>query len=163
MTFILSFLHAPATLYERLALILNYGQDALLLILRLYWGWQFFQTGKGKLLNFDRTVEFFTGLNIPFPELNAALAGATECIGGLLLIAGLASRLTSLQLIVVMIVAYPTADAEVVANIFTNPDDFTSASPFLFLLVAVIIALFGAGKFSLDEIIQRFWATRRAD
>ena len=34
-------------------------QSPFLLIIRLYWGWQFFLTGKGKLMNLDRTAGFF--------------------------------------------------------------------------------------------------------
>ncbi len=150
------------SLYSRLVNLLNHGQSVLLLAMRLYWGWQFFQTGKGKLINFDRTVAFFTSLNIPLPAVNAALAGTTECLGGLLLIIGLGSRLISLQLAVVMVVAYLTADAEALGNIFTKPDDFTAASPFLFLLTALIVAFFGAGKWSADEILGRFVAKRKA-
>ncbi len=42
-------------------------QSILLLIIRLYWGWSFFQTGKGKLMNLDRTASYFATLNIrPF-------------------------------------------------------------------------------------------------
>lgn len=149
-------------LYTRLVNLLNHGQSLLLLAMRLYWGWQFFQTGKGKLINFDRTVEFFTSLNIPLPVVNAALAGTTECLGGLLLIVGLGSRLVSLQLAVVMIVAYLTADAEVFGNILTKPDDFTAASPFLFLLTALIVVFFGAGKWSADAILSRFVAKNKA-
>src|SRR5690348_2415855 len=73
----------------------GYLQSPLLLAIRLYWGWQFFQTGKGKLMNLDRTAEFFQSLHIPMPRLNACLAGGTECIGGLLLLLGLGSRLIS--------------------------------------------------------------------
>jgi uncharacterized membrane protein YphA (DoxX/SURF4 family) len=38
---------------------------------RLVMGQAFFLTGRGKLENFPRTVEFFTGLGIPMPELEA--------------------------------------------------------------------------------------------
>lgn len=148
-------------LYCRLVGVLNYGQDIFLLAIRTYWGWQFFQTGKGKLLNFDRTVEFFTSLNIPLPAVNAAMAGTVECLGGLLLLIGLFSRVVSLQLIVVMIVAYLTADAEALQNIFSKPDDFTSASPFLFLLTAVIVACFGGGKLSLDTLLGKLLSNQR--
>lgn len=107
-------------------------------------------------MNFERTVDYFTSLNIPMPSINAAMAGTTECVGGLLLLLGLASRVVSLQLVVVMVVAYLTADAEAVQHIFSNPDEFTAASPFLFLLTSVIVAFFGAGKFSLDTLLARF-------
>ncbi len=35
-------------------------------------GQALFLTGRGKLENFPRTVEFFTGPGLPMPELNAA-------------------------------------------------------------------------------------------
>jgi putative oxidoreductase len=82
-------------------------------------------------------------------------------LGGLLLLIGLFSRVVSLQLIVVMIVAYLTADAEAVQNILSKPDDFTSASPFLFLLTAVIVACFGGGKFSLDTLLGKLLSNQR--
>ena len=79
--------------------IASFLPDPLLLGIRLYWGWQFFQTGKGKLMNLDNTTGFFIELGIPFPKLNAIIAGSTECFGGLLLLVGLASRLTAVPLI----------------------------------------------------------------
>ena len=54
-----------------------------------------------------------------------------------------------------MIVAYVTADREAVLHIFSKPDDFTAATPFLFLLVSVIVLAFGPGVFSLDALIGR--------
>ena len=41
--------------------------DVVLLVLRLTWGWQFFQTGLGKLRNIERVITFFTSLGIPAP------------------------------------------------------------------------------------------------
>lgn len=137
----------------------SYLSHPFLLAVRLYWGWSFFQTGKGKLMTHDNVTDFFMSLGIPFPGLNAWMAGATECFGGLLLLAGLASRLTAIPLIVTMIVAYLTADAEAVRNIFSEPDKFTGADPFLFLLAALTIFVFGPGAISLDRLIA--WFVRR--
>jgi hypothetical protein len=67
----------------------EYLQSPLLLSIRLYWGWQFFLTGKGKLMNLERTSNFFLSLHIPLPHLNAWVVGVTECVGGLLLLTGL--------------------------------------------------------------------------
>lgn len=128
-------------------------QSPLLLVLRLYWGWAFFQTGLGKLHNLDRTTEFFQTLGLPLPGLNAAMAGTVECVGGLLLLAGLASRLTAIPLIATMIVAYLTAEIDTVKNIFNEPDKFLAADPFLFLLVSLLILIFGPGAVSLDRLI----------
>ena len=145
--------------YGFLATGSSYLSHPFLLVVRLYWGWSFFQTGKGKLMTHDNVTEFFTSLGIPLPGLNAWMAGATECFGGLLLLAGLASRLTAIPLIVTMIVAYLTADAEAVRNIFSEPDKFTGADPFLFLLASVIIFVFGPGAISLDRLIA--WLVAR--
>jgi hypothetical protein len=71
----------------------EYLQSPLLLSIRLYWGWQFFLTGKGKLMNLERTSNFFLSLHIPLPHLNAWVVGVTECVGGLLLLTGLGTRL----------------------------------------------------------------------
>ena len=130
-------------------------QSPFLLIIRLYWGWQFFLTGKGKLLNLDRTAGFFASLNIPAPKLNAIMAGSTECFGGLLLLLGLGSRIVTVPLIFTMLVAYFAADPDKIKGIFNNPDAFVTAAPFLFLLTCVIVLIFGPGCFSLDAIIAR--------
>lgn len=129
--------------------------DPLLLSIRLYWGWQFFQTGKGKLTNLDATTEFFSELGLPFAKLNAIMAGSTECFGGLLLLAGLFSRLITVPLMVTMIVAYLTAHLDVVKTIWSDSDSFVTAAPFLFLLASAVVFTFGPGKFSADAWLRR--------
>jgi putative oxidoreductase len=130
-------------------------QSPLLLALRLYWGWQFFGDGRGKLLHLKDIADYFGQLHIPFPYFNACLASATECFGGLLLLVGLGSRLVALPLIFTMTIAYLTAEIDKVKHIFSNPDKFVTADPFLFLLACVIVLVFGPGIFSLDWLIAR--------
>jgi len=130
-------------------------QSIFLLLIRLYWGWGFFQTGKGKLSNIAQPTQFFESLGIPFPHVQAILAGTTECIGGLLLLLGLLSRLISIPLTILLTVAYLTADIALVKNIFGDPDKFLAADEFLFLYAVLLILLFGPGKFSLDWLIAR--------
>ncbi|HVM62890.1 MAG TPA: DoxX family protein [Verrucomicrobiae bacterium] len=137
-------------------------QSPFLLIIRLYWGWQFFLTGRGKLMHLDRTAGFFASLNIPLPKLNAVLAGSTECFGGLLLLLGLGSRIATVPLIFTMVIAYLTADPDKVHQIFSKPDAFVSADEFLFMLTAIIVLIFGPGFFSLDAIIARVRGQKKA-
>src|ERR1700680_1799004 len=120
-------------------------QSLLLLVIRRYWGWEFFLTGKGKLMDLQKPTEFFQSLGIPFPHAQAILAGATECFGGLLLVAGLCSRLISIPLTILLTVAYLTADLDRVKMIFSDPDKFLSADEFLFLFVVVVVFVFGPG------------------
>jgi putative oxidoreductase len=128
-------------------------QSVLLLLIRGWWGWSFFLTGKGKLLNLEKTSAFFTELNLPLPKLNAIAAGSVECFGGLLLLAGLFSRVVNVPLIFTMLVAYATADREALQSVISDPDKFTGATPFLFLFAALIIFAFGPGKLSLDALL----------
>ena len=130
-------------------------QSPLLLVIRLYWGWQFFVAGKGKLMNLQRTTEFFQTLHIPLPHLNAVFVSLSECVGGILLAAGLGARAIGALLAIDMIVAYLTADSESVKHIWNDSDKFVSAAPFLFLFACAIIVAFGPGCLSLDALIKK--------
>jgi putative oxidoreductase len=130
-------------------------QPLFLLVVRGWWGWSFFLTGKGKLLHLEKTTAFFTDLGLPLPKLNAIMAGSTECVGGLLLLLGLGSRLASVPLIFCMFVAYATADKEALGAILSDTDKFTSAAPFLFLFASLIVFVFGPGKISLDALLAK--------
>jgi putative oxidoreductase len=121
-----------------------------LLLVRLYWGWQFTQTGWGKLHNLPHVREFFASLDIPAPGLMAPAIASLEFFGGILLIVGLASRLTGLMLAFNMFVAYVTSDREALGSILSNPGKFYAADPFTFLFASLIVLVFGAGFFSLD-------------
>src|SRR6476646_9859656 len=136
-------LNAARRAYELLITIANHLQSPLLLALRLYFFWQLFLTGKGKLSNIGKIIDFFTTLGIPAPAVNAYFVSSLECFGGLLLIIGLASRPLALMVAISMCVAYLTADADAVKGIFSDPDKFVQAAPFPYLLTALIVLAFG--------------------
>jgi len=135
-----------------LSIVGGWLRPVLLLLIRLYWGWGFFQTGKGKLMNLERTTTFFASLHLPAPKLNAIAAGSVECFGGLLLLAGLGGRIVPVPLIFCMFVAYLTAESEALRALFSDPDKFVAAEPFAFLLAALIVFVFGPGRLSLDAL-----------
>jgi len=124
-----------------------------LLFVRLYWGWQFMQTGWGKLHNLSHVREFFVSLGIPGASLMAPTIASLEFLGGILLIIGLASRLTGFMLACNMLVAYVTADREALWSFFKDPGKFYIADPFTFLFASLIVFVFGAGFFSLDYFL----------
>jgi putative oxidoreductase len=127
----------------------------ILLFIRLYWGWQFAQTGWGKLQNQGKVVDFFTSLNIPFPAFNAHFISGLEFFGGILLIIGLFSRPIALLLAGNMFVAYLTADRDALFSIFSNPEKFYGADPYTFLFASIMILAFGPGLFSLDALLTK--------
>ncbi len=141
--------------YHLLNLAASSLQSPFLLLVRLYWGWQFMQTGWGKVNNIAKVTDFFTNLGIPFPGLNAHFVAGLELAGGALLLLGLASRLIALPLTISMVVAYITADREALFSVLSDPDKFYNATPYTFLFAALLILVFGPGKLSLDGLIAK--------
>lgn len=150
-----------ASLHALEVRLLEWVRSPLLLAIRLYWGWQFFQTGTGKLANIERTTEFFASLGIPAARLNVYAAALTETIGGILLLLGLGSRVVPFALIGTMTVAYATAHRDTLAVLFSDSDKFVSAPPFLFLYAAVLVLVFGPGAFSLDRLVGLWWTKKQ--
>lgn len=141
----------------------SFCQSALLLLIRIYFFWQLFKIGLGKLENIATPISFFTKLGIPFPEINAWVVACTECFGGILIVVGLASRLAAVPVTIAMAVALWVADSNAVLNIWGHPDKFLKADPFPFFLAALIVLCFGPGWFSLDAILGRLFRRKSPD
>jgi putative oxidoreductase len=128
-------------------------QSPLLLAVRLYWGFQFAQTGWGKLHNLAKITAFFGSLNISAPRFAAPAVSLLEFIGGILLMLGLFSRPIAFLLACNMFVAYWTADHEALTSIFSDPGKFYIADPYTFLFASLMVVIFGAGFFAADTLI----------
>jgi putative oxidoreductase len=143
------------TLYSRFAAMASYLQSPFLLVVRLYWGWQFVQSGWGHLRHLDKVTDFFTTLQVPLPGVTAPCVSTLEFVGGILLILGLGSRLIGFLLTINMLVAYWTADRDALTSVFSDPGKFYNADPYTFLFAAAMIMIFGAGLFSLDALLAK--------
>lgn len=90
----------------------NYGGDLPLLLIRLLLAYAFFGPAMEKWGNMEATIAWFGnpdwGLGLPFPEINAYMAASVEIVGVVLLVIGLGSRLISIPLVFVMLMAYLT-------------------------------------------------------
>ena len=75
------------------------------LLMRLFLGYFFLETGWGKIHNLDSFTQRFMEWGIPHPAFNAVLSAYTEFIGGALTIAGLFTRVISIPMIINMAVA----------------------------------------------------------
>ena len=142
-------------LYRLLIRAASSLQSPFLLAVRLYWGWQFAQTGWGKLGNLDHVTQFFTSLGIPAPGIMAPSIATLEFAGGILLALGLGSRAIALVLTGDMLVAYLTADREALFSIFSDPGKFYGATPYTYLFAVMLVLIFGPGKFSLDAVFAK--------
>src|SRR5258706_1129360 len=141
--------------------LVSYLQSPFLLLVRLYWGWQLAQSGWGKLHHLSNVGEYFATLGLPMPAQMAAFIACVEFFGGIFLALGLASRITALVLTVNLTMAYVIGDREALLSFFSDPDKFVAAAPFAFLVVSLIVLIFGAGKISLDAAIALFFGSTR--
>jgi putative oxidoreductase len=124
--------------------------NAALLALRVVVGVTFLLHGLDKLGDLSATEQQFASFGIPAPALMAPFVGVTETLGGLLLIAGLATRLAGAALTVDMLVALATAHDEL--KFFAGDGGIEVE-----LLVAgasLALALAGAGRISLDDALD---------
>jgi putative oxidoreductase len=130
------------------------------LLTRLVIGYAFYQTGGGKLGNMEGTVEFFTGLGIPFPAANAHFIARLEYYGGMLLIVGLGTRIVAALLGSTMAVALMTADSEAFLNALKGVGDagLTDVAPVVYGLFLLWLILFGPGLASLDALVRKWIA-----
>lgn len=150
-----AFLQRVANLGLRAAVALSFLAP---LLTRLVMGQAYFFTGRGKLEHPDNIVGFFTELGIPFPAANAAFVSRLEYYGGMLLIAGLLTRLVAAGLTGTMVVALMTAEREAfVGALFGRGEaGLTDVSAFVYLLFLVWLILFGPGPVSLDALLARW-------
>ena len=145
----------PLVLYRRVASAFSSLQSVILLGVRLYWGFQFAQTGWGKLNNLVKITGFFASLNIPLPGITAPFVSMLELVGGILLILGLFSRPIALLLACNMFVAYWTADRDALSAVFSDPGKFYAADPYTFLFASLMVLIFGAGFFAVDTVVAK--------
>jgi putative oxidoreductase len=141
------------------------GQSGIL-ILRLMAGGVFFWEGILKFVYTNQGVGRFTKLGFPFPETTAHFVASGEIIGGLLLIFGLCTRITSFYFIIQMIVAVLSTKIDLYLG--TSPLPLPPALPkvgmwavlheirsdYAQILVCLFLLLEGAGRLSLDFIIS---------
>ncbi|HJP03576.1 MAG: hypothetical protein CL799_00995 [Chromatiales bacterium] len=128
------------------------------LVLRLYLVPVFWVTGMNKVNGFENTVAWFGnpdwGLGMPFPEIMAFLATATEVAGAVMLLIGLGVRWICIPLMFTMVVAAVTAHWE---NGWQAIADLKS--PFVTERVEGGIERLGAAKDILREHGDYSWLT----
>ena len=125
------------------------------LLLRLVFGWFWLETGWAKLHNLEFFAGRFVEWGIPWPMLSATVSGATDLIGGALLIIGLGTRLAAIPMIINMLVAL----AVVVLPTITTFNEFVELDEVLYVCVLFWLLMAGPGKASLDHVLARRFAT----
>ena len=137
------------------------GQESIVL-LRLMAGGVFFWEGILKFVYPNQGVGRFTKLGFPMPEITAHFVATCEIVGGILLLMGLFTRITSIYFIAQMIVAILAT--KVALYFGTSPLPLPPSPPqagfwavlheirsdYAQIMVCWFLAVVGPGKRSLD-------------
>jgi putative oxidoreductase len=122
------------------------------LLVRLFFGYFWLETGWAKIHNLDGFVERFVNWGIPFPAFSAPLSAWAEFLGGAFIMLGFLTRLTSLALSVNMIVAIVLVVLPQVGGF----DDFVELDEFLYILIFLWFVMAGPGPVSADMLVNRW-------
>ena len=128
------------------------------LLVRLFVGYFFLETGWGKVQNLKSMAERFAEWGIPAPSFNAALSGWTEFLGGLLIVLGLFTRLISIPLFINMVVATVAVKLKKVSGL----DDFVELDEPLYALAFLWLFFAGPGWVSLDHVLDKVFRRKYA-
>ena len=140
-------------LYKNITNYLEKVKDLPPLLFRIVLAYGFYGPATMKLKNFNGIVEWFTSMGMPLPKLNALLATGTETAGFILIFLGLATRIISIPLMVVMIVAITTVH---LGNGFEAGNNGFEI-PIYYMLMLFSLLITGPGKFSLDALIKKYY------
>ncbi|HEX3594221.1 MAG TPA: DoxX family protein [Polyangiaceae bacterium] len=140
---------------------------AATLLLRMMAGGVFLSEGILKFVYPNQGVGRFTKLGFPFPEFTASFVGGLEIVGGILLLAGLVTRVIAIPFVVEMIVAI--LSTKVALYLGTSPLPLPAALPkvgmwavlhesrsdWAQLLTVAFLMLAGPGRWSMDARLAR--------
>jgi len=137
------------------AQILSTDRSKTTILIRLIVGAVFVSEGIQKFLfPEERGSGRFEKIGLPFPEFLGDFVGFFEILCGLLVLIGLFSRLAAIPLIIIMIVAFATTKAEVLANQGFWELLHGSRTDWAMLLGSIFILIAGSGKWSFDRLFR---------
>jgi putative oxidoreductase len=119
--------------------------------MRLILAYGFFTPAKNKWNDIGAIADWFSSMNYPLPTLNAYLAAGAEAAGVVLLALGLFTRVISIPLIIVMLVAIFTVHA---GNGFSAGDNGFEI-PLYYAIMLFTLLVYGPGKISVDYFTSK--------
>lgn len=126
-------------------------RDLAPLMLRLILAYGFFEPAWNKIQDVHAIGEWFESMELPAPYLQAWMATITECLGVILLVLGLGTRIIAVPLVITMIVAIKTVHWE---NGFAAGDNGYEI-PLYYALMLLCLIFTGSGKISLDHVLSK--------
>lgn len=138
-----------AKIYNELCGLFDNLRSIFLLIARLVVAYGFYEPALMKWNDINSVASWFATLGIPFPTLSAYLASTAELLGVVLIAIGFLTRIMSIPLMIVMVVAIFTVH---IGNGFSAGDNGFEI-PLYYLIFLGLFLSNGAGKFSVDYLI----------
>lgn len=130
------------------------------ILIRLMVGAVFLSEGIQKFLFADKLgAGRFEKIGLPNSEFLGPFVGSFEIICGLLVLMGLLTRLASIPLIIIMLVAIATTKAEALANDGFWEMMHGSRTDWAMLLGSIFLLIKGGGGWSIDGRINNETAT----
>lgn len=124
------------------------------IIIRLMVGAVFLSEGIQKFLfPAVRGAGRFEKIGLPSPEFLGNFVGSFEVLCGALLLLGLFTRLASIPLIIIMLVAILTTKSDIFANQGFWEMMHASRTDWAMLLGSIFLLIKGGGKWSVDNIL----------
>ena len=102
----------------------------------------------------------FEKIGLPTPEFLGSFVGAFEILCGILILLGLLTRLASVPLIVIMLVAFASTKSEVYVEKGFWELLHGSRTDWAMLLGSIFLLIKGGGKWSLDRNLTERWNTK---
>ncbi len=138
------------TIYNKISERLSALKDIPLLLMRLILAYGFYTPAIMKLKNMESIGEWYGSLGIPLPLFSAYLSGVTEISGIVLLVLGLGTRIASIPLIIMMVVAIITVH---IGNGFEAGDNGFEI-PIYYIIMLFTLIIYGSGRISIDNLIK---------
>lgn len=137
----------------------QWSTDLAVLVARVALGVVFIAHGAQKVFTFgiSGTAEAFGGMGVPAPQVSALLAAIVELVGGAALLVGLATPVVGILLALDMLGAFLLV--HVGNGVFIDAGGFELVAALG--AGALLIAATGAGRLSVDHVIDRSRSTRR--
>lgn len=135
--------------------ILGTTNDRAILLIRLMVGAVFLSEGIQKFLfPAIRGAGRFEKIGLPSPEFLGAFVGTFEIVCGAMILLGLLTRLASVPILVIMLVAIATTKTEILANDGFWTMMHGSRTDWAMLLGSLFLMIKGSGKCSIDRKIS---------
>ena len=136
--------------------ILNTDNSKTTILIRLMIGAVFLSEGIQKFLFADKLGSGrFEEIGLPSPEFLGSFVGSFEIICGLLILFGLLTRLASIPLIIIMLVAIATTKSEVFAEKGFWEMMHGSRTDWAMLLGSIFLLIKGGGFWSVDKTLAK--------